>query len=164
MLEADVMLCFTNITRDQCNDFARAARRIRTPWPRAGEPVACLRNAPLHGVFNGAVYTLERDFDEGDTDIQIDVDEASTTIPLVYFKRLPSALPHGVEAVTGFDFGYAMTVHKAQGSEWPNVVLIDEMFRPERPAWLYTGLTRASERMTVSTYAIGYKPPPPLPF
>ena len=166
LVEADVILCYTNPTRQLCNEFVRAALGHRTPWPRAGEPVMCLKNAPLYGVFNGAVYTLERDFNEGDSSIQIDVDEESVTIPLVHFEPpLPSALLRGLEATTSFGFGYAMTVHKAQGSEWGNVVLIDECYRPEvRKAWLYTGITRAAGKLTISNYPIGYKPPPPLPF
>lgn len=52
-----------------------------------------------------------------------------------------------------FDYGYALTVHKAQGSQWGNVVLYDEssIFRDEARRWLYTGLTRAAERVTVVT-------------
>jgi len=50
-----------------------------------------------------------------------------------------------------FDFGYVMTVHKAQGSQWDEVVLFDESyaFREHRARWLYTGLTRAAKRLTV---------------
>ena len=52
-----------------------------------------------------------------------------------------------------FDYGYALTVHKAQGSQWDDVVLFDESFafREHRSRWLYTGLTRAAERITVVT-------------
>ena len=52
-----------------------------------------------------------------------------------------------------FDYGYALTVHKAQGSQWGDVILIDESrcFRNDRARWLYTGITRASERVTVVT-------------
>ncbi|MBN9447616.1 MAG: ATP-binding domain-containing protein, partial [Bosea sp.] len=48
-------------------------------------------------------------------------------------------------------FGYALTVHKAQGSQWDDVVLFDEAyaFREHRARWLYTGLTRAAETITV---------------
>jgi exodeoxyribonuclease-5 len=44
-----------------------------------------------------------------------------------------------------------MTVHKAQGSQWDEVVLFDESyaFREHRARWLYTGLTRAAKRLTV---------------
>jgi exodeoxyribonuclease-5 len=50
-----------------------------------------------------------------------------------------------------FDYGYALTVHKAQGSQWEDVMLFDESFafREHRARWLYTGLTRAARRLTV---------------
>jgi exodeoxyribonuclease-5 len=50
-----------------------------------------------------------------------------------------------------FTFGYCLTVHKAQGSQWDNVYLFDEsfVFREDRQRWLYTGVTRASEKITV---------------
>jgi exodeoxyribonuclease-5 len=165
ILGADVILCYTNGTRHVANAHARAVRGYWQSWPQQGEPVMCLKNAPIFGVFNGAVYSLEMPFVEGDTSIQIDVDGVSTVIPWVWFAGLKNCVPMHVEATTGFDFGYAMTVHKAQGSEWPNVVLIDEYGRAvERREWLYTAITRASERITVTQYPIGYKPPPPLPF
>jgi exodeoxyribonuclease V len=50
-----------------------------------------------------------------------------------------------------WDFGNALTVHKAQGSEWNDVVLFDESsaFSEHRNRWLYTGITRAAEQITV---------------
>ena len=50
-----------------------------------------------------------------------------------------------------FDFGYVLTVHKAQGSQWDSVVLFDESFAfsEGRARWLYTGITRAAKRLTV---------------
>jgi exodeoxyribonuclease-5 len=50
-----------------------------------------------------------------------------------------------------FDYGYALTVHKAQGSQWDHVVLFDESwaFRENRERWLYTGVTRAAKSLTV---------------
>jgi exodeoxyribonuclease-5 len=52
-----------------------------------------------------------------------------------------------------FDFGYALTVHKAQGSQWDEIVLFDESyaFREHRARWLYTAITRAAERITIVT-------------
>lgn len=163
--DADVLLCYRNQTRHVANAHARSVRGIANPWPRKGEPVMCLKNAAPYGVFNGAVYTLEKDFNEGDTAIRIDVDGISTQIPLVYFEDRPRGIPDHVEVTTHFGFGYAMTVHKAQGSEWPNVVLLDEYHRAEeRREWVYTAITRAAERIIVTQHPIGYKPPPPLPF
>lgn len=166
ILDADVILCYTNPTRQVINAHVRMVRGIDAKWPRKGEPVMCLKNAALYGVFNGAVYTLLRDFDEGDTSIMVDVDGVFVHIPMVFFEDLlPRAIPDGLDATTSFGFGYAMTVHKAMGSEWPNVILVDECFKIEvRREWLYTGITRAAERMIVSKVPIGYKPPPPLPF
>jgi exodeoxyribonuclease-5 len=50
-----------------------------------------------------------------------------------------------------FDFGYVLTVHKAQGSQWDDVVLFDESFAfpDSRDRWLYTGVTRAAKKLTV---------------
>ena len=50
-----------------------------------------------------------------------------------------------------FDYGYVLTVHKAQGSQWDDVVLFDESFAfpDSRARWLYTGITRAAKTLTV---------------
>lgn len=53
-------------------------------------------------------------------------------------------------------FGYAVTCHKAQGGEWDNVILncntSQGYFNPGYYRWLYTGITRASNKlMTLGT-------------
>ena len=51
-----------------------------------------------------------------------------------------------------FAFGYAITTHKAQGSEWDKVLVIEEKFpfsKEEHARWLYTAVTRASERLVL---------------
>lgn len=49
-----------------------------------------------------------------------------------------------------FDFGYALTVHKSQGSEFREVFLLLERSRPKDYArWLYTAITRASQQITI---------------
>ena len=52
-----------------------------------------------------------------------------------------------------FDFGYCLTVHKAQGSEWGNVMLFEEIsgFWDEdyRSKWLYTAITRSNNRLLI---------------
>ena len=62
-------------------------------------------------------------------------------------------------AIAKFDFAYALTVHKAQGSEWPYVLVIDESFcwkarkgqedKGEEHKWLYTAVTRAQRKVVV---------------
>lgn len=148
--DTDTVLCWTNRTRDYMNAKCRRVRGYWQPTPQAGEPVVCLRNAPQYGIFNGATYTLLQPFLEADTSIVIDVDSNPMEIPRVTFRGIPSALADDVEDTTAFDFGYAMTVHKAQGSEWDSVILVDEYRRYEqRKEWLYTGITRAAERILI---------------
>lgn len=48
-----------------------------------------------------------------------------------------------------FEFGYCITCNKAQGSEFKNVILIDEPVG-DRYKWLYTGITRAKESLIVA--------------
>ena len=51
-----------------------------------------------------------------------------------------------------FAYGYAITCHKAQGSEWDKVLVIEETFpfdKEEHARWLYTACTRASEKLIV---------------
>jgi exodeoxyribonuclease-5 len=50
-----------------------------------------------------------------------------------------------------FTFGWAITCHKSQGSQWNDVIVFDESgaFRDARSNWLYTAVTRAAEKVTV---------------
>lgn len=51
-----------------------------------------------------------------------------------------------------FAFAYAITCHKAQGSEWDKVLVIEERFpfdKIEHARWLYTACTRASEKLVL---------------
>lgn len=51
-----------------------------------------------------------------------------------------------------FTYAYAITCHKAQGSEWNNVVVLEESFpfdKIEHARWLYTACTRASEKLVL---------------
>ena len=51
-----------------------------------------------------------------------------------------------------FTYGYAITCHKAQGSEWDKVLVIEESFpfvKEEHARWLYTAVTRAAEKIVL---------------
>lgn len=51
-----------------------------------------------------------------------------------------------------FTYGYAITGHKSQGSEWDKVLVLEERFpfeKEEHARWLYTCCTRASERLVL---------------
>lgn len=51
-----------------------------------------------------------------------------------------------------FTYGYAITCHKAQGSEWDKVLVLEEKFpfdKTEHARWLYTACTRASDKLVL---------------
>ena len=51
-----------------------------------------------------------------------------------------------------FTYGYAITCHKSQGSEWNNVLVIEEGFpfeKEEHKQWLYTAATRAAKKLVI---------------
>ena len=51
-----------------------------------------------------------------------------------------------------FAYGYAITCHKAQGSQWDNVLVLEENFpytAEEHARWLYTATTRAVEKLVI---------------
>lgn len=51
-----------------------------------------------------------------------------------------------------FTYGYAITTHKAQGSSWSNVLVIEENFPfevKEHQRWLYSSCTRASNKLVL---------------
>ena len=55
------------------------------------------------------------------------------------------------EPVCRFEFAYAVTCHKAQGSEFDFVIVFDESwaFGEEKNRWLYTAITRAKEKLLI---------------
>ncbi len=55
------------------------------------------------------------------------------------------------EPICRFEFAYAITCHKAQGSEFDFVIVFDESwaFSEERNRWLYTAITRAKEKLLI---------------
>ena len=61
-------------------------------------------------------------------------------------------LKYGEIVPKEFTYAYAITCHKAQGSEWNNVVVLEEKFpfdKIEHARWLYTACTRASEKLVL---------------
>lgn len=57
-----------------------------------------------------------------------------------------------LEAPYEFAYAYAITCHKAQGSEWNKVLVFEEWFpnvAEDHKRWLYTACTRASEKLVI---------------
>ena len=53
-----------------------------------------------------------------------------------------------------YAYGYAITTHKAQGSQWEKVLVLEERFpfdKIEHARWLYTAVTRAEQKCVIVT-------------
>jgi exodeoxyribonuclease-5 len=150
LLNADAVLVWTNKSRDFLNARCRRIRGFWQSQPQPGEILVCLKNCAPYGLFNGATYTLLEPFLANDTHMVLDVDGDRVTVPRVTFRGIPSRLDSDEIITASFDYGYALTVHKSQGSEWSSVVLVDEYrLHEHRREWLYTGITRAADRILI---------------
>ena len=67
------------------------------------------------------------------------------------FALLHKLRATGEEPICRFEFAYAVTCHKAQGSEFDFVIVFDEAwaFGEEKNRWLYTAITRAKEKLLI---------------
>ena len=161
VLAADQVLVGTNRTRRRYNERLRELKGFDGPFPQAGDKLVCLRNDTAKGLLNGSLWTvtsaartvksfmnlLIRAEDEG-----IERYSAKVKVLKSVFETPEADIPwQERRRYDDFDFGYALTVQKAQGSQWDEVILFDESraFRDHAQRWLYTGITRASERLTI---------------
>jgi ATP-dependent exoDNAse (exonuclease V) alpha subunit len=159
-LQADQILVGRNLTRREVNAKLRSLKGHTESAPVAGEKLVCLKNNKEKGLLNGGTWLVkERAISaKGVVTMRVLSDDAPED-GLVKVSVLPEFFLGTEEEVPfskrrefdEFDFGYALTVHKAQGSQWDEVVLYDESFafREHRERWLYTGITRAAERLTI---------------
>jgi exodeoxyribonuclease-5 len=160
VLDADQVLVGRNVTRRAYNARLRERRGFADPLPMTGDKLVCLRNNRRKGLFNGGLWMvkegpsarrqilkmrLKPDEDLGSRMIKVSVRTECFTGAIEQFEW-PQRKPYDE-----FDFGYVLTVHKSQGSQWEDVVLFDESgaFQENRNRWLYTGVTRAAKRLTV---------------
>ena len=160
VLDADQVLVGRNVTRRAYNARLRERRGFADALPMTGDKLVCLRNNRRKGLFNGGLWMvkespkarrqiirmrLKPDEDLGERLIKVSVRPECFTGTIEEFDW-PQR-----KAYDEFDFGYVLTVHKAQGSQWDDVVLFDESdaFPDNRDRWLYTGVTRAAKRLTI---------------
>jgi exodeoxyribonuclease-5 len=161
VLAADQVLVGMNRTRQNYNRRIRSLKGFDGALPASGDKLVCLRNSSEKGLLNGglwrvssvgaraglAINMLVKSEDEGPLGAS-----AKIRVLKAMFEKGPEAVPFDRRRhVDEFDYGYALTVHKAQGSQWDKVVLFDESFafRDTRERWLYTAITRAAEQITI---------------
>lgn len=160
--QADQVLCGRNKTRQELN--RRLRRRLvqnghvdkSTLSAARGDKIVFLRNDHDEGVFNGATATLTSAIDDSQEDMDMLLIDAEGDEKLFSYQVWAGILesrdiaeaPRKTQII---DFAYALTAHKAQGSEWPHVVVHQEPIGHGTDAlrWLYTAITRAQEKCIV---------------
>ena len=160
----------TNKKRWMVTRKLRGKLGITDTGPIAGEPLIVCKNSKTKPLVNGSFIRPINDVgnlikgqthftmkvkDELDNEFEIDcyqglfeehyaMEKGFTTASKreAYFARMKT------EQV---DFGLVITCHKAQGSQWDDVVVHDESekFREDAHKWLYTAITRAAKKLTV---------------
>lgn len=164
ILQADQILVGLNRTRRTFNARMRELLGHDSPYPVSGDRLVCLRNNSAKGLLNGGLWTARRAYITGAKHKRVAMEVTSlddptragapieVEVPVQFFAGQEDDLEWQVrKRHDEFTYGYALTVHKAQGSQWDHVVLFDESatFRDSRINHLYTGITRAAERVTV---------------
>jgi exodeoxyribonuclease-5 len=177
-INADVVLVGRNETRKKINAHLRATTGRTSDLPEPGEKLIVLRNMRNLGLLNGMLCTatdpavntsnahvFSMGFstdDDGNIfdnqnvlrdEFQPVLDAHGQVIPRdPKDKDYPITLPTFLRTRTAvMDFAYAITTHKAQGSQFDYVIIVDESqtFGVMAHRWLYTAITRAIDKLVI---------------
>lgn len=169
-----VVLCGMNKTRVGINSEIRRKLNFTRPEPYPTERLVCLKNNRSSKIMNGQLGTLVwltyAGKDIFDITVQMDgfsdlysgytikecfnKENYDDIFYITSIKRNKDFMKkQKIDCIDAFDFGYAISVHRSQGSEWDKVVLFeersnywdDEFYKK----WLYTAVTRAKEKLFI---------------
>lgn len=166
VMASDQLLCGMNKTRQAFNARVREIKGLvglDAPWcPAPGDRLVCLRNNREKGIFNGGLWNTTTTSMSGGPEQLLDLRVESLdedgkppidiTVPGAFFTGGEKDLDWRTRRKADeFTYGWALTCHKAQGSQFDYPVIFDEssVFREDRDKWLYTACTRAVDRVTI---------------
>lgn len=155
----DIQICAKNATRHQLNQLHRFERGWEEML-RTSESIICLQNVKDAGLYNGmildVVSIVKEDEIKGEPVLYCHlIDDLGQEYPMVpvskaWFGQNYVAAEHFNRKFTvAFDYAYAITGHKSQGSEWDNVGVYREYIKQwDMKRWDYTAITRAAKHLT----------------
>lgn len=154
LLKADQIIVAYNRTRITLNNYIRAKTfGVGPAVPTVTDKVICLKNKRQDGIFNGLQGRIEKIDRRDDETFQAEIlfDDGRRYRGLVLAKQFgmeKGLVETKIKEASHWDYAYAVTCHKSQGSEWPFVIVVEEFCKMWSMArWRYTAVTRASERL-----------------
>lgn len=173
-IKADQVITGMNKTRMWLNNIMLRASGYTGPFPTGqGEKIICLKNDRKIGIVNGQFLTFEkidsiREVHGGCMIARADVtteDGKNVGMHTIYLGHYLDHVQFDPEreerdtfikrGMVESTWGYALTVHKAQGSGWGNVIFFDDgMFsrsrnQDDRNRLVYTAITRAENGLLI---------------
>lgn len=158
--ENTMVLCGYNTTRIKLNKAIRSLH-FDKEIPLVNDRVICLKNNRNENIFNGMtgnILSISKEklhgFSYYNTEIALDYEDYTFwgKISIDQFNS-PTLVDLKIKDINYFDFGYALTVHKAQGSQAKRVVVFEERFSKmdddTYSRWLYTAVTRAEKELYI---------------
>ena len=168
MLNGGQVICGRNATRRVLNTAMKAAAGFPHAYPEGrGEKIICLKNRHDLGLVNGMFLELSdvRDEDEHSFSAVVRTEDGAAVPGRQRFYKgefddhvsLRSRPRDGATGTIKRElietvWGCAITCHKAQGSQWQDVIVFDDGLgrtAEERARWLYTAITRAERGLVL---------------
>lgn len=166
--EVDQIITCRHKSRRRYNEWMRTTFN-RVGLPQVGEKMISLKNrwediAGTTPLINGLQVIVQREIKEDDINRNArsvsmtvaadgDPDTVWYWLPsnLDFFEPIPERDANTDGDLAQFDYGYAITCHKSQGSEWDHVLYVNDGFGDDeqRAQLLYTGITRASKSLVI---------------
>lgn len=152
--KADQLIVGYNATRTAWNKQFRNKLGFTSQYPMVGDKLICTKNNHKMALFNGLIGYAKNDTKSHPGE-RIKLNFETWNGLEVWdgnFRGLTTNQEKPFMHLDRFDFAYAITAHKSQGSEWENVVVYEQPIgrdAVERRRWLYTSLTRARQKVTL---------------
>jgi exodeoxyribonuclease V len=155
----DIAICFTHITKSWLNAKLRpiklgVATHELDDLPMKGDRLITENNNADYNIYKNEFLTVldTMAYDEQNSVLWANVNKegenTSQWIPLNVGAMTGNTRVTGIQqSAVKVNWGYAITCHSAQGSEWDNVFIWDELQYYQSKQWEYTAVTRAKHQV-----------------